>query len=83
MVVRLEYPEKAYLPILVTSLPIINSTTCSPKTFFKLLEEVYVSDAIALEFKVTTEHVLKADSPILVTLLGIVTEVKREQPEKA
>ena len=67
----------------VTSSPILYDVTCLPKIFFKLLEEVYVFEAIALEFKLTEVRLVqpeKASYPIFLTLLGMVTEVSLEQP---
>jgi len=60
----------------------IYSFTCSPKIFFTLLEDVYVFETIELEFKVTEvrpEQPENAELPILVTLLGMETEVRPVQ----
>ena len=62
------------------------SFTCSPKMFFKLSEEVYFFETMALAFKVTELRPLQPWNALLamrVTLLGIVTEVRPEQPAKA
>ena len=72
--------------MLVISAPNMYSETCEPNIALKFDELLYALLAIALEFNVTEVRLLqpeKADSPMVVTLLGMVIEVSPLQPLKA
>ena len=63
----------------MTSSPKTYSFTWLPKILRNVELELYDIDAIALLFKVTLvrpKQPLNADSPMLVTLLGMMTEVR-------
>jgi hypothetical protein len=71
--------------MLVTLSPIIYSLTCEPNIFAILEYQPYPLLTIAFEFNVTEVKPVqssKAPYPMLVTVLGIVTEVKL-LPKKA
>ena len=72
--------------MLVTPSPIVYLETCEPKMLLKELEDVFVFETMALLLSVTS---VKAEQPenaellMLVTLLGIVTEVSPVQSSNA
>ena len=78
--VKLEQPEKADNPILVTELGI--ETEVKPVQLEKADDPILVTE-LGIETEIKPVQPEKADDPILVTELGIETEVKPVQPEKA
>ena len=85
--VKPEQPEKAEEPMLVTLLgitvdlhPTINLFVSVSIIALQLSRESYLSLPLSTSIKVNPEQPEKAEEPMLVTLLGIVTEVKPEQP---
>ncbi len=70
--------------MLFTSLPNAYSSTWLPKKEDNVVDEEYSRDAILLLFIVTeVSPPEKAELPMLVTLPGMVTEVRPGQPSKA
>ena len=68
--------------MLVTLSPITYSFTCEPNILCIFDVSVYSLLTISFELSVTDvreEHLEKASSPMLVTLLPIVTEVREKQ----
>ena len=87
---RDEQPEKAEYPILVTLLgivvflqPLISVLVAVSITALQLLRLSYITFPCSTTIEAIESHPLKAPSPIFITLLGIVTEVKEEQLKKA
>ena len=84
--VKDEQSWKALSPIPITLSPMTYSVTCEPNMCDKLESREYCLFTIASELIVTEvkeEQFRKAEPPMLVTLSGIVTDVKEEQPSKA
>ena len=90
--VRLEQPLKALFPMLVTLLGIAYVPIFPPGYCIRIVlsllnntpfieEKLGLSDTTSIAVK--PEQKPKAELPMLVTLLGISTEVKPVQPEKA
>ena len=92
--VKLEQPEKTYFPMHVTLLGMVREVIFTSSKYklwaqdrgleSELEKEMLHHAAISLILTLSSlVQSLKAASPMLVTLLEMVTEVKPEQPEKA
>ena len=85
--VKLEHPPNAPSPILVTPFPIVALVSLvHPKNAFRPM--LVTESGIAMEEsciivpkgKGELDELAKADAPIFVTLLGMVTEFRLRQP---